>query len=192
MACMACAGPVFDSSLDGSMGNAYKCSTHVTHVHCCIVCAYTYFRTRLLNDEPIICYDPLCTRAFTLNEQLTIAKCSLNADEFQEFSKQLEDRLLKRGEEPRNLALEQVKTDSLDNIKYAAKHCKRCPDCLVRVEKADGCDDVQCQNCGSRFEYSEAFNYLDHDELKRRESTNVRRSSRRLREVVRLTYFQSS
>jgi hypothetical protein len=63
----------------------------------------------------------------------------------------------------------------------------------VRVEKADGCDDVQCQNCGSRFEFSEAFNHLDHDELKRRESTSTRRrSSRRSREVVRLTYFQSS
>lgn len=188
--CMACMGPVFYTTPDG-MGNAYMCSTHPEHVHCCIVCSYTYFRTKLLNDEPLKCYDPDCLRVFTIHDHVTVAKCSLNADEFQEFNKQLQDRLFKKGTESRSMAFEQVKQDSLETVTYAAENCKRCPDCLVRVEKADGCDDVQCQNCGSRFEYSEASNHLDREELARR-GKNSRASRRALREVVRLTYFQSS
>ena len=188
--CMACLGHVFYNTPD-STGNAYMCSTRSAHLHCCIVCAYTYYRTKLLNDEPVKCYDPQCQRVFTLQDHVTIAKCSLNAEEFQEFHTQLQDRLLKQGTEARNTALEQVKQDSLETLTYAVENCKRCPDCLVRVEKADGCDDVQCQNCGSRFEYSEASNYLDHEELAKR-GKNSRASRRALREVVRLTYFQSS
>lgn len=196
VACMACLGPVFYEGPDGSMGNAYMCETHTEHVHCCIMCAYTYFRTKLMSDQPLKCYDPQCKRVFTLDEQTTIAKCSLNAEEFLEFFTLFKDRLAKKGLEARGRALDQVQHDSLDTVMYAAKNCKRCPECLVRVEKVSGCDDVHCQHCGSRFQYSAAINYLDHDELARRQAaakqTSTRASRRAVREVVRLTYFQSS
>jgi hypothetical protein len=202
MSCMACMGPVFYSDRDGSMGNAYTCVTHAQHVDCCIMCAYTYFRTKLINDEPLKCYDPKCTRVFDLNEHIIIAKCSLNADEFSEFLKRLNERLLKRGEAARNTAVKQVTEDSLDTVTYAAHYCKRCPDCLVRVEKVSGCDDVQCQHCGTRFEFSKAVNFLDNNELKRRQDASsslsssaaaTRRDQRKAaRDVLRLTYFPPS
>lgn len=170
--CMACMGPVFYELPDGSAGNAFQCDMDLydDHVHACISCTYTYYRTRLLAHPgvPLACFDPACSRSYDLDGTVNVAKSALSADEFMEFLKMQRERLNKQGEASRARAVDEASKDSLHVLLYAVHNTQRCPACCVRLEKIDGCDEVRCQNCGHVFQFSEAFNFIDHNELKLR------------------------
>ena len=170
---MACMGPIFYHLPDGSSGNAFVCDPDDNHIHACISCAYTYYRTRLLAHPamPLACFDSACRRSYDLDGTVNVAKSALSADEFVAFLEMQRERLAKQGAASRARAVDAARKDTLDVLMYAVHDAQRCPACAVRVEKIDGCDEVRCQNCGHSFQFSEAFNYIDHNELKRRRKT---------------------
>lgn len=165
--CVACTGPVFYEMPDGSSGNAYECSPgNEAHADICIACAYTYYRTRLLDHLPLTCFDHQCKRpSYDIDGIFAIAKASLTADELLTFMQQQSARLRKQGAEARAAAEAQAAQDTPAMLAYAVRHTRRCPDCLVRAEKVNGCDHVRCQNCGRQFQFSEARIDIDSREL---------------------------
>ena len=185
MECSVCFGKLLGPQMYGQvMSNMYICDAddslpYPRHKKVCIVCVYTHHRTLLLEDKPLKCYDPACKHVFDLMSTNSVATCALSAAEYEDYRALQQKKLDARKEESVQMCVQAAAQDTLEIISYMAKHAKRCPACATRVTRVSGCDDMQCQNCGTLFQWPSATNEIDTLELKRRSARVMTRSMHR-------------
>ena len=184
MKCSVCygrlVGPRGDVPTNMYLCNADDSLEYPKHKKVCIMCVYTHYRTQLLDDKSLKCYDPACKHSFDLTNVSSVAVCALSAAEYEEFAAKEQKKMDARRDASLQLGAKAAAEDSLKVIEYMAANARRCPTCTARVVKVSGCDDMTCQHCGVYFYWADAGNAIDDLELERRRRYMITRSKKLL------------
>lgn len=118
MECSVCYGKLFGPRMMSGDSNMYMCDAedslpYLKHKKVCVMCVYTHYRTLLLEDKQLKCYDPECKHAFDLMSTHSVATCALSAAEYEDFYARLKQRLDARKQASVQQCAQAAKEDSL-------------------------------------------------------------------------------